>query len=258
MTSATMTGPSPINSDLYLEAQRLLAEVQRRQLGARLIGGMAIRLLAGDRLHPAYQRSIQDLDFVLVKRDRRAFESLLAELGYHPRDDFNALYGARRLLFDDLVHGRQIDVFVDTFSMCHALPLAKRIETLPYTLPAAEILMTKLQIVALNEKDRGDLFALLHSLDVTSDDPRGIELTPIVDLTSGDWGLQHTFELNVSRLRDALAEQPFSVEEAGRVAARIDSLAAAMNDAPKTRMWKLRAKVGERKVWYDEPEEVER
>ena len=258
MTAAPMTAPSPIRPDLHGEVLRLLTEIERLQITVRLIGGMAIRLLAGERLHPAYQRSIQDLDFVLAKRDRRDFEALLVEAGYIPRQDFNALYGVRRLLFDDPVHGRQIDVFVESFSMCHALPLANRIDTLPHTLPPAEILMTKLQIVELNEKDRGDLFALLHSLDVTIDDPRGIELGPIVELTSGDWGLQHTFELNVARLRDALPDQPFSPDEAKTVTARIESLATAMDNAPKSRKWKLRAKVGERKVWYDDPEEVER
>jgi hypothetical protein len=259
MTASAMTDPSPaIEPDLYVEAQRLLAEIERRQLAVRLIGGMAIRLLAAERMHPAYQRSIQDLDFMLTKRDRRGFEELLVELGYSPRREFNALNGARRLLFDDPVNGRQIDVFVETFAMCHPLPLTQRIEALPHTLPPAEILMTKLQIVELNEKDRSDLFALLHSHEVTSGDPRGIELAPIVDLTSGDWALQHTFELNVARLRDALGDQPFSPEEASAVAGRIEALAAAMDGAPKSRRWKLRAKVGERKLWYDDPEEVER
>jgi hypothetical protein len=252
----TMTEPlAPIHPDINAEAERLLTEIAREELAARLIGGMAIRLLAAERLHPAYERPIADLDFILAKRHRREFSALLTRAGYVPEEQFNALYGAKRLLYHDTVNGRQIDVFVEAFSMCHVLPLADRIAARPHTLPPAEILMTKLQIVELNEKDRGDLYALLHSHDVS---PEGIDVERIVALTANDWGLQHTFELNLTRLRDGLAHQPLTPDEASQVAGRIDTLEQALEGAPKSRRWKLRAKVGERKLWYDEPDEVER
>jgi hypothetical protein len=249
--------PTSIHPDITAEAERLLAEIERRELAARLIGGMAIRLLAADRLHPAFDRQIQDLDFIVAKRQRREFDAFLIDAGYVPEEQFNALHGARRLLYHDPLHGRQIDVFVETFVMCHTLPLAERIGARPQTLPAAEILMTKLQIVELNEKDRGDLYALLQSHEVSAGADDGIDVGRIVTLTAHDWGLQHTFELNLTRLREALADQPFSPEDASSVALRIDALEQALRDAPKSRRWKLRAKVGERKLWYDEPEEVE-
>jgi hypothetical protein len=219
---------------------------------------MAIRILAGDRLHPAFERPIQDLDFILVKRHRREFDRLIIEAGYRPQERFNALHGARRLLYDDTDHGRQIDVFVDSFSMCHELPLAERIPVLPRTLPPADILMTKLQIVELNAKDRGDLYALLlsHELGHATDD--AIDVERIVALSSNDWGLQHTFEINLGRLHEGLSEQPLSDPETRALRQRIDELGAAMDAAHKSRRWKLRAKVGERKQWYDEPEEVDR
>ena len=248
-----------IEPDIVNEAQRLLAAIERAGLDARLIGGMAIRLLAGDRLHPAYERPIQDLDFILTKRHRREFDRLMTGEGYVPDQEFNALNGARRLLYDDPVHGRQVDVFVEAFAMCHVLPLAERIADRPRTLPAAELLMTKLQIVELNPKDRGDLYALLHSHDVVENAAGdAIDVASIVALTATDWGLQHTFELNLRRLREALADQPLAPAEASAIASRIDAIADAMERAPKSRRWKLRAKVGERKRWYEEPEEVER
>jgi hypothetical protein len=240
----------PIEADIDAEARRLLREIDRAGLDARLIGGMAIRLLAGDRLHPAFERPIQDLDFVVAKRHRRELDALVVASGYAPEEQFNALNGARRLLYRDDRHGRQIDVFVETFAMCHVLPLAERLRARPHTLPATDVLMTKLQIVELNAKDRGDLYALLYGSDV--------ELERITALTSNDWGLQHTFELNVARLRDGLASLPLEPDERTVLGRRIDAIAAAMDAAPKSRKWKLRAKVGERKRWYDEPEEVDR
>jgi hypothetical protein len=259
MMVAVTEPATPIEPDINAEAQRLLAAIDRAGLGARLIGGMAIRLLAAERLPAAYERPIQDLDFILAKRDRQAFNQLLIDAGYAPQERFNALHGARRLLYDDSAHGRQIDVFVDTFSMCHELPLAEQIPARPHTLPAADILMTKLQIVELNEKDQRDLFALLCTHTVATGRGEGeIDVARIAELTSNDWGLQHTFELNLERLRAALGEQPLAAEQAAAVAERIDELARALEEAPKSRKWKLRAKVGERKRWYEEPEEVDR
>jgi hypothetical protein len=183
---------------------------------------------------------------------------LLEESGYVPDEAFNALNGARRLLFHDPEHGRQIDVFVDSFAMCHELPLAERLSTRPGTLPAAEVLMTKLQIVSLNAKDRSDIFALLHSHEVAGHDDGAVNVERIAQLTRDDWGLQHTFELNLDRLREALPGQPLDDGDRAAVAGRIDALAGAMEAAPKSRRWKMRARLGERKRWYEEPEEVDR
>jgi hypothetical protein len=249
---------TPIEPDIEVEARRLLAEIDRRQLQMRLIGGMAIRLLARERVVPALERPIQDLDFVVSRRHRRGAEELLGAAGYSADEQFNAINGSRRLLYHDLEHGRQIDVFVGTFEMCHVLPLADRLTVRRDSLPAADLLMTKLQIVDLNEKDRSDLYTLLLTHEVRSGDDSSLDVERITELASNDWGLQHTFELNLERLRDGLAEQPLGSEDATTIAARIDELGSAMERAPKSRKWKLRARVGERRRWYQEPEEVDR
>lgn len=223
----------------------------------RLLGGMGIRVLLGDRMDPRFDREIADLDFLTTRRASRAVEQLLEDAGWDPERQFNALNGARRLLFADPGSGHKIDVFVETFQMCHTLPLAERLTAREETLPAAELAMTKLQIVSLNSKDRGDLYALLHALEVRDDDD-AINAARIAELTSGDWGLHHTFELNFERLRDGLAESPLAADEQAVVRSRIDALQQATEAAPKSRGWRMRARVGERKVWYDEPEEVDR
>lgn len=229
-----------------------------RDLDARLIGGMAVRILAGERFDPAFERDILDLDFVVAKRHRRQFGELLEAAGYTPDEQFNALNGASRMLFFDLEHSRQIDVFVERFVMCHELPVAARLTQRPDTLPAAEVLMTKLQIVHLNAKDRHDLYALIYSHEVAGHDDQAVNAAIIARLTSEDWGLHRTFELNFQRLREGLPDLPLDDAAVAEIAERIDALAAAMDAAPKSRRWKLRAQIGERKRWYEEPEEVDR
>ena len=204
-------------------------------------------------------REIQDLDFVITKKHRRGMEQLLTAAGYVPEAQFNALNGARRLLFLDQTHGRQIDVFVDRFEMCHELPLTERLTLLPATLPAAEVLMTKLQIVELNAKDRGDLYALLYSHEVADHDDQAINVD--ADHVADGGGLGPAADLRDqprSPDRGAGRRRRSTTRAAPSIAGRIEALAAAIEAAPKSRRWKLRARVGERKRWYEEPEEVDR
>jgi hypothetical protein len=153
-----------------------------------------------------------------------------------------------------------VDVFVGAFEMAHKLPLGDDFDSDGPALPATDLLMTKLQIVALNVKDRTDLYALLSGCDVRDGDPLAIEPARVAALTAGDWGLHHTFSLNLQRLRDGVAEGAVGGDgaAAGAVSAAIDAIDGAMESATKTRGWKMRARVGERKRWYEEPEEVDR
>jgi hypothetical protein len=247
-----------VRHDLELEAKRLLAAAAHHQVTIRLIGGMAIRLLLGDRLHASFRRVIQDLDFVVSRSEGRRVGELFVSVGYEPDVEFNALHGARRMLFKDARYGRQIDVFVGAFEMCHRLPLADRLACLPETLPAADVLLTKLQIVELNAKDCGDICALLLGHELGNVDENAINVGHITALTSGDWGLHHTVALNLARVQDQLPSVELPPDARATIGSRIDALANALEEAPKSRAWKVRARIGERKQWYDQPEEVDR
>jgi hypothetical protein len=241
------------------EAERVLRAAAESDVPLRLLGGLAVRLHAPDGLHPAVARDYKDIDFVTVRGKSRDAAQLLAALGYEPNREFNAIAGHRRLLFYDMEHGRQLDVFVGSFEMCHTLPIADRIELDPVTIPLAELLLTKLQVVELNEKDQRDILALLHHHDVGDGDGDGetINAAYIAGLCAGDWGLWRTLKMNIERSREALPKYEFSADEERSIAGRLDALWGAIEAEPKSRKWKLRDRVGDRRRWYEEPEEVE-
>ncbi len=248
----------PFTDRLADEGRDMLAAAAEAGLAVRLLGGLGIRLLLGDAYPAALDRRYGDLDVVTGKRDARGLERLLADRGWAPAKEFNALNGGRRLLFHDPLGPAQVDVFVGAFEMCHALPLADALDRPGPTLPATELLMTKLQIVSLNAKDRNDCYALLLACPVAAGDHRGLEPDRLAALTAADWGLHHTFERNFERLRAGLEDAPLDAEQGRLVLARVGELEAAMEAAEKTRGWRRRARVGERKRWYEEPEEVDR
>lgn len=249
-----------IRPDLKDEAERLVASCEAAGIEVRLLGGIAIQLVLGDRLHPEFDRTPADIDLITTKRHCGPFEDLIEEEGWAPERQFNALNGARRLLFKDPAdESRQIDGFVDSFEMCHKLPLADRFAIGGRALPPADLLLTKLQIVELNRKDRGDAFALLLGFPVSGEDgPDSISSSWIAELASSDWGLHHTLELNFGRLVAALPETGLPEADRTTIEDRIAAITDAMEAAPKSRGWKMRARIGERKRWYEEPEEVDR
>jgi hypothetical protein len=247
---------SAILADVVEEGRRLLALAEDEGVELRLVGGVAICLRAPDGLPEPFRRSYQDLDFITSRGTAAACAHLLRELGYEPHVAFNALHGNERLLFFDNRHGRQVDVFVAVFRMSHRIALEERLALEPLTVPLAELLLTKLQIAELNEKDVRDTLALLHGHQVAEEDGHAVNAARIARVLSGDWGLWRTFTGNLAVCREHVAEYDLPAAERQAVTERIDTLAGRIEAEPKSRAWRLRARVGERKRWYETPEEV--
>jgi hypothetical protein len=247
-----------IRAAVFEEAVRLLAAAEQAGVRVRTLGGMAIVLHAGELLHPAFRRDIRDIDLATPKREGRKVAEFLTAQGYEPNKTFNAMHGARRLLFYDEPNGRQIDVFVGTFEMCHQLPLEQRLDLEPLTLPLADLVLTKLQIVKLNRKDAYDLYSLLLSHEVADHDDEAINAQWIGELCGRDWGLFRTVQLNLERLQADLQVPELTPDEHETIRGRLRQLEDALERGPKTGKWKMRARVGERVRWYEDPEEVEK
>jgi hypothetical protein len=245
-----------IEADVFTEGKRLLARAASDGVPLRLLGGVAIRLRASGELPGALARSYADLDFATTKRGAGPATAFFRAAGYEPHVAFNALHGSERLLFFDDEHGRQVDVFVGAFSMSHAIPLADRLELEPGTLPLAELLLTKLQIAELNEKDVKDALALLHEHPVGEGDGDMINAARLAELCASDWGLWRTFTGNLKTVGEYVDRYELPSADKADAKARVQEILDRVDREPKTRGWRLRARIGERKRWYELPEEV--
>jgi hypothetical protein len=238
------------------EGERLLQIARHDGATLSLLGGVAVRLHAPE-VPPALDRQYKDLDFAVPKGGGGAASKLLRDAGYEPEVAFNAMNGKERMLFHDLEHGRQVDIFVGSFRMCHQIPFGNRIKPGDQTVPLAELLLTKLQIIELNEKDVRDTVLLFHGHDVADHDDDALNGARIADLCGNDWGLWRTITGNLQRTHDMVGDYDLPAPDRDRIAHRIDTVLERIEEAPKSRGWKLRAKIGERKRWYELPEEVE-
>jgi hypothetical protein len=147
-------------------------------------------------------------------------------------------------------------VFVGAFRMCHVIPLTERLSAGEWTVPLAELLLTKLQIVELNEKDVRDTVLLFHGHDVADHDDDAVNGHRIAELCANDWGLWRTITANLLRCREMIGSYDLPDEDGRRIADRFGAVLDRIEAEPKSRGWKLRARIGERKRWYELPEEV--
>jgi len=264
-------GNTPL-ADQRAEARRLVEGARQQGVTLRLIGGLAIRQHC--TILPFCERDYSDIDVVGLKAERHQIQDAFVELGYQPNERFNALHGDTRLEFVDPVNERHVDVFLDTFEMDHYIDLRHRLALDDYTVPLSDLLLSKLQIVRLNEKDVRDILTLLKDCDVghdeapsrppfrevrragASDDAPGvINVDYIIELCSCDWGLWKTLTTNVDKVRERMGDYALTAEEQARVRERLATLQEMLVEAPKCLRWKLRDVVGERLQWYNVPEE---
>ena len=241
-------GPNP---EITEEAIRILEAANAEGIVLRLLGGLAIYLQSSSaKTHEQLKRSYKDLDFATLSKFGTKTRALFAKLGYSANKTFNALHGHQRLLFLDEQHGRQVDIFIDRMQMSHNIDFRSRLHIDDRTLTPADLLLTKLQIVEVNEKDLLDVVALFIDYDVEDHD-RSIHSPYIARLVSNDWGLHKTLDLNLKKTKSFATERGFP----SQVTERIDKLIADMDAHPKSLAWKTRAMVGERVRWYELPEE---
>ncbi|MEY2533355.1 MAG: hypothetical protein QOF29_1265 [bacterium] len=245
-----------ILQDIVAEGERLLDRAESEGVEVRLLGGVAVRLHART-LPAAFDRQYKDLDFAAPKGGASDAGRLLRDAGYEPHTAFNALNSKERMLFFDTANDRQVDVFVGTFRMCHEIPLSDRLAVERRTVPLAELLLTKLQIIELNEKDVRDTLLLVHGHAVADHDGDAINGARIAELCGGDWGLWRTITANVQNVIDHAPGYDVAAEDREVMEARLREVLDRIEAEPKSRGWKLRARIGERKRWYELPEEVD-
>jgi hypothetical protein len=236
------------------EARRILQASSEKRIALKFIGGVAIAMRCPSASRQGLRRDYVDLDLVGHENQSKAIKDFFAEMEYQPRERFNAMMGRKRLIFNDLVNQRRVDIFLDVFEMSHKFDFSERVELEPLTLPLADLLVTKLQIVQINDKDLKDMTALIVDHDIGSGDGETINGSYIARLCSNDWGVYKTLTTNLSRLQASLDDYELSSSETERVGTRIRKLTLSIEKEPKSLAWKLRARVGERLPWYELPE----
>jgi hypothetical protein len=241
--------------DIHEETKRILSMAEQHGIVLRLVGGMAIRFHCPSAEIEPLARKYVDVDLVGHEKQSKQIKKLFLDLGYTPRDRFNALHGGTRLIFNDLEHGRRADIFLDVFKMCHQFDFKDRLNIEPYTLSLADLLATKLQVVQKTEREYKDLMCILLDHEIgTKDQPETVNGARLAKLASQEWGIYRTFKQTINDLMGALDAYGLTPDQQRVISGRAQQILDMMEKAPKGMGWKIRAKIGESASWYELPE----
>lgn len=202
-----------------------------------------------------------DMDFVTYSKFRPVTKSLFIDLGYEPYISLmlTGATGKNRQIFNDKEGNKAIDVFLDKLQMCHVIDYKDRLELDTPTVPLAELLLQKLQIVQTNEKDLQDTIILLREHDLGKGDKEEINVDYIAKVLAKEWGFNYTVTVNLGKVKDFAGKyEALTKQDKAVVTERIDKLQDRIEKEPKTLQWKLRAKAGPSVKWYNVVEEVDR
>jgi len=189
------------------------------------------------------------------RKQSKGIRALFTELGYTPREIFNAMQGAKRLIFNDVEHGRRIDIFLDVFEMCHKFDFKDRLTLDKLTIPLADLLATKLQVVEITDREYKDIMALMHDHELAdADASETINVSYLANLCGNDWGIYKTFVTTIQNVLLAVNTSELSKEDQAVIKKRLEELQSRIESVPKSMGWKVRAKIGEKKQWYELPE----
>lgn len=251
--------------ELVDEAKRLVEEARKKKLILRVVGGAGIAIHCRKFWHLG-GRLIGDVDFIGHSKQRKKLKQLLLTLDYEQPRYYRVLAGGlggaamdRFILASARWVGFDIDVFFNKIVMCHTIKLKKRLEIDYPTISLADLLLQKLQVVDLTEKDLNDAAILLREHKVGKGDDETVNIDYIANLLANDWGFWYTITTNLNRLEEMLGHFPvLMVEDRAVIKRRIDQLLKRLEEEPKSLKWKLRARVGTRRPWYRQVEEVVR
>jgi hypothetical protein len=244
---------------LEREVDRVVAAVAARGKPIRVLGSIGVALHCPDArsLLPSFERTYADIDFAAYRRDGREVATAITDLGYLEDREVSILSEGRRSIFDHPSGQVHLDVFFDRLEFCHVIPLAGRLEVDTPTIPLAELVLSKLQIVKLNDKDVVDTILLLLDHQFGTGDRDTIDLGRIADMCAAEWGLWRTLTMNLEKVAALAATYPqLSDSQRVKVAAAVRDMKAAIDAAPKPLAWRMRDRVGDRRQWWTDVDEV--
>ncbi len=242
------------------ELKRILKASDDAGIILRVIGSLAFQMHCQKfgYLQAALGRAYTDIDFAAYQRQTKEIRVLMAGLGYRENHEVFIVSEGNRAIFERPDAGLHIDIFYEKLDFSHIISWKDRLEVDYPSIPLAEMLLEKMQIVQINEKDVIDTIMLILEHPLGEVDKETINIGRIAALCSADWGLWRTTTMNLDKVRQmAQTYQQLTEEQKKIIELQIKTALGRIDQEPKSLAWRLRARVGDRVKWYKDVDEFQ-
>jgi hypothetical protein len=265
------------------ESQNIVDMAKNEGLIMRIIGGLGIAMhcqqfsefakkLGRTGTGVTKGQEYSDLDFLSYRKQRDKVKELFGKIGYVKRRATLSSAASERQIYYHPKGWFYVDVFFDQLLVAnHPIDFRGRLELDYPTITVTDMLLEKVQMwEAFGVKDLKDCLLLLRAHDIKEQhEKEGIDASYIARTLSQDWGFWYTTTTNLQNIKRFMSEldklgpeaqlNPALISDAERsdISEKISALLKRIETEPKSFGWKMRAKVGTKKQWYNHVERPE-
>jgi len=265
------------------ESQEIVEKAKQEGIILRILGGLGIAIHCENHKEFAQKlgrigtgviegQEYSDIDYVSYRDHREKIKELFNKIGYAKRRATLSTAASERQIYYHPKGWFYVDVFFDKLLVAnHPIDFKGRLELDYPTITVTDMLLEKIQMwEAFSEKDLKDCLLLLKTHDIKEkSEKESIDAAYIAKLLAQDWGFWYTATTNLKKLHKFLIEldklgpqahiDPKQIETKDReeISAKIEALLQRIEREPKSFGWKMRAKVGTKKKWYNPVERPE-
>lgn len=247
-----------MNPDEFLELAENLVDMGSEQgVTLRLLGSLAVihHIQDRDKLLNLIDRvPTRDIDFMGYSEEQTKADRMFTKLGYEvdPSVAYSLEYGIQRLIYHHKEQEIMAEIFLDQLRMSHTLDFRGRLEMDHPTISLIDLLLSKLQIHEITEKDIKDIMVLLSEHDLGSDSRESVDLSHLLSVTSDDWGFYYTAKTNLDIVKLWLGKVDVLESSMSQdIETKLNEIKKSMEEAPKSLRWNLRSIIGTRMKWYE-------
>ena len=263
------------------EATRIVETAQSQGVYQRIMGSLAAYIHSMDKPQIIStfnslgrfgegKPNFTDLDLMAYSKQGRQVGQIFKQMGFRPDEMVNGFFGDRRLIFYSPTGTYHVDIFLNKLEFSHTVEFGEkpgegRLELDSPTISLTDLVLEKLQIHEINRKDLVDLIILFLGHSVSSsgaNEKESVDGAYISRILGDDWGFWYDAVANLNKVKsfanELTNEGKLTNEHLSTVSREVDRLVDMANSSPKTKRWEVRSKVGTKKPWYREVEEVVR
>jgi len=265
------------------ESREIVKKAEEEDIIIRILGGLGIAIHCKE--HEEFAKKLgrtgagavegqeySDIDFITYRSQREKIKELFDKIGYVKRKATLSTAASERQIYYHPKGWFYVDVFFDKLLVAnHPIDFKGRLELDYPTITVTDMLLEKIQMwEAFSVKDLKDCLLLLKAHDVKEkNEKESIDALYIAKLLAQDWGFWYTATTNLKKLRKFVSEidklgpeaeiDPKQIESKDQedITRKIESILERIDKEPKSFGWKMRAKMGTKKKWYNPVERPE-
>jgi len=265
------------------ESKEIVEKAKQEGIVLRILGGLSIAIHCLEHKDFAQKlgrigtdvvqgQEYSDIDLVSYRNYRDKVKELFDKMGYAKRRTTLSTAASERQIYFHPKGWFYVDVFFDKLLVAnHPIEFKGRLELDYPTITVTDMLLEKIQMwEAFSAKDLKDCLLLLKAHNISEKtEKESIDASCIAKILAQDWGFCYTATTNLKKIKAFLLEidklgpeanidpRKIKKEEREEIMQKIDKMLQTIEEEPKTFGWKMRAKIGTKKQWYNPVERPE-